>query len=116
MAQVHVLRHKVQVEGLSIRRVAREMCVSRNTVGDYLRQPQPVRYEAPRRKPVLEQVAPRIDELLAEWSHRTTPKQRITGTRIHRKLRGVSHAGAVPSWCADSVAGGRPTLMSSADA
>jgi len=87
MAQVHVIRHKVLVEGLSIRRVAREMGVSRNTVSKYLKQPQPVRREGPRRKPVLEQVAPRIDELLAEWSDRTTPKQRITGTRIHRQLR-----------------------------
>ena len=63
------------------------MGVSRNTVSKYLRQPQPVRHEGPRRKPVLERVAPRIDELLVEWSGRTTPKQRITGTRIHRQLR-----------------------------
>jgi transposase len=87
MAQVHVIRHKVLVEGLSIRRVAREMGVSRNTVTKYLRQPQPVRREGPRRKPVLECVAPRIDELLVEWSSRTTAKQRVTGTRIHRQLR-----------------------------
>jgi transposase len=87
MAQVHVIRHKVLVEGLSIRRVAREMGVSRNTVSKYLKQPQPVRREGPRRKPVLERVAPRIDALLVEWSDRTTPKQRITGTRIHRQLR-----------------------------
>jgi len=56
MAQVHVIRHKVLVEGLSIRRVAREMGVSRNTVSKYLKQPQPVRREGPRRKPVLERV------------------------------------------------------------
>jgi len=87
MAQVHVIRHKVLVEGLSIRQVARELGVSRNTVSKYLKQPQPVRHEGPRRKPVLERVAPRIDELLVEWSDRTTPKQRITGTRIHRQLR-----------------------------
>jgi hypothetical protein len=31
-------------------------------------------------------VAPRIEEILSEWSERTTPKQRITGTRIHRQL------------------------------
>jgi len=87
MAQVHVIRHKVLVEGLSVRQVAREMGVSRNTVSKYLKQPQPVRCEGPRRKPVLERVAPRIDQLLVEWSDRTTPKQRITGTRIHRQLR-----------------------------
>lgn len=87
MAQVHVIRHKVLVEGLSIRRVAREMGVSRNTVSKYLEEAEPIRREGPRRKPVLEKVGPRIDELLIEWAGRTTPKQRITGTRIHRQLR-----------------------------
>jgi transposase len=87
MAQVHVMRHKVLVEGLSIRQVAREMGVSRNTVSKYVKEAQPIRREGPRHKPVLERVAPRIDELLVEWSGRTTPKQRITGTRIHRQLR-----------------------------
>jgi len=39
-----------------------------------------------RARPVLEKVAPRIDDLLEEWSTRTTPKQRITGTRLHQQL------------------------------
>jgi len=87
MAQVHVIRHKVLVEGLSIRRTAREMGVSRNTVSKYLREAEPIRCEEPRRKPVLKRVGPRIDALLTEWAGRTTAKQRITGTRIHRQLR-----------------------------
>lgn len=87
MDQVHVIRHKVLVEGLAIRRVAREMGVSRNTVRKYLQVSEPVRREkGPRARPVLEKVAPRIDELLAEWALRTTPKQRITGTRLHQEL------------------------------
>ena len=36
MDQVHVIRHKVLVEGLAIRRVAREMSVSQNTMRKYL--------------------------------------------------------------------------------
>ena len=36
--------------------------------------------------PVLEMIAPRVEEILAEWRTRTTAKQRITGTRIHRQL------------------------------
>ena len=32
MNQIHVVRHKVLAEGLGVRRVAREMGVSRNTV------------------------------------------------------------------------------------
>ena len=43
MDQVHVVRHKVLVEGLSARRVAREMGVSRNTVKRYLSQAAPAR-------------------------------------------------------------------------
>ena len=87
MKQVHVIRHKVLVEGLSIRQVAREVGVSRNTVSKYLKAAEPVRSEKARQKPVLTRVGPRIDQLLIEWSGRTTKKQRITGTRIHRQLR-----------------------------
>ena len=43
MDQVHVIRHKVLVEGLSIRSVARQMRVSRNTVRKYLKVSVPVR-------------------------------------------------------------------------
>jgi len=87
MDQVHVVRYKVLVEGQTIRRVAREMSISRNTVRKYLKLSEPTRNEQrPRSRPVLEKVASRIDELLEEWGIRTTPKQRITGTRIHQQL------------------------------
>lgn len=87
MEQVHVIRHKVLVEGQSIRRVAREMGVSRNTVRKYLGQSEPVRREgSPRGRPVWERVWARIERLLEEWAGRTTSKQRITGTRVHRQL------------------------------
>ena len=43
MEQVHVIRHKVLREGQSVRQVARELGVSRNTIGKYLRQAEPVR-------------------------------------------------------------------------
>ena len=88
MSQVHVIRHKVIHEEQGIREVAREMGVSRNTVRKYLKQSEPVRMEKkPRPKPVLEKVAPRIDELLEEWGKAATQKQRITGSRVHRQLR-----------------------------
>lgn len=88
VAQVHVIRHKVLTEGLTVRRVAREMGVSRNTVKKYLSAPEPVRRESrPRPKPILERVQPRMDELISEWEEeRTTSKQRITATRLHREL------------------------------
>jgi transposase len=88
MDQVHVIRHKVLFEGKSIRSVAKEMGISRNTVAKYLKNPEPTRTVTRKQKlaPVMEMVAPRIEEILSEWSERTTPKQRITGTRIHRQL------------------------------
>ena len=86
--QVHAIRHQVLVQGRSRRVVAQEMGVSRNTVRKYLDQPEPVRVERePRPRPVWELVKPRLDQLLEEWSTRTTAKQRITGTRLVRQLR-----------------------------
>jgi len=87
MDQVHVLRHKVLKEGQSIRRVARELGLSRNTVTKYLDQPEPGRSSRRRReRPVWEAVKPRLEELIAECEPRTTAKQCITAMRLHRQL------------------------------
>jgi transposase len=87
MDQVHVIRHKVLVEAQSIRSVAREMGVGRNTIKKYLKISEPVRVVRQKKpSPVKEMVASRIEQILQEWRHRTTHKQRITGTRIHRQL------------------------------
>jgi transposase len=87
MDQVHVIRHKVLVEGQSVRSVARQIGVSRNTVRKYLLVSAPVRVERqPRARPVLERVRARLEALLEQWSSRTTAKQRVTGSRLHRQL------------------------------
>ena len=87
MDQVHVIRHKVLREGASIRQVARELGLSRNTVSKYLDQSAPVRRTYRRRgRPVWARVQARLEELVAEWEPRTTAKQRLTGVRLHRAL------------------------------
>ncbi len=87
MDQVHVIRHKVLVEGLSRRHVAEELHVSRNTVRKYLGESEPKRKKHKGRgSPKTDEVGPRIDALLDEWKDRTTAKQRITGTRLHQEL------------------------------
>ena len=84
---VYALRHKVFVEGKSRRQVAREMGLARDTVRRYLATPLPEPRKRKRSRPVLEQVRPRLEQLLEEWSERTTAKQRITGRRLQRALR-----------------------------
>jgi hypothetical protein len=85
--QVHVIRHKVLLEGQSQRKVARDMGLSRNTVKKYLEVSEPKRVEVQSRpRPVLDRVKPRIDQLLEEWAGRTTAKQRLTGSRLHLEL------------------------------
>jgi len=87
MDKVFVIRHKVLVEHRSIRSVAQEMGVSRNTVAKYLEISAPVRKEtASRDRPVTDKIVPRIDEILSQWAGRLTLKQRLTGTRIHQQL------------------------------
>jgi len=96
MDQVHVVRHKVLVEGRSQRAVARELGLARVTVRKYLDQGASARAEAaPRPRPVWEAVAPRMQSLLAESRQWTSGKQRLTATRLHELLRAEGHAVGV---------------------
>jgi predicted transcriptional regulator len=74
MDQVHVIRHKVLREGASIRRVAHELGLSRNTVSKYLEQSAPVRRTQRRRaRPVWERVRERFEELWPHGNHARPP-------------------------------------------
>jgi transposase len=88
MDQAHVIRHKHFFEGVSIRRIAREMKLSRNTVRKYLAEDGDPKRKEPqaRAAPIRDAAASRIEALLEEWSGRTTAKQRITGSRVHQQL------------------------------
>jgi transposase len=87
MSQVHVIRHKVLIENHSISQVASDLGISRNTVSKYLAQAEPSRkVSSPRPAPLRDRVSARIKELIDEWTPRTTPKQRITGSLLHHQL------------------------------
>jgi len=92
MDQVHVVRHKVLVEGRSQRAVARELGLARVTVRKYLDQGASAPAEAaPRPRPVWDSVAPRMQVLLAESRQWTSGKQRLTATRLHELLLAEGH-------------------------
>lgn len=92
MDQVHVVRHKVLVEGQSVREVARSMGFSRNTVKRYLAAAAPVRVEAKARaRPVWSKVEGRLHALLDESPQWTGGKQRLTATRLHQLLVAEGH-------------------------
>ena len=92
MDQVHVIRHKVLVDGRSQRQVAKELGISRVTVRKYLEGAAPVRREASRaRGRSGRQVGPRIEALLAASKDWTGGKQQLTATRLHELLIGEGH-------------------------
>jgi transposase len=85
--QIHVVRHKVLVEGRSQRQVAKELGIARDTVRKYLTESIPIRKETtPRARPVWAAVRERVETLLAESSQWTGGKQRLTATRLHELL------------------------------
>ena len=87
MDRVHVIRHKVLIEEQSVRRVAREMGLSRVTVKKYVGEAEPRRREKdPRARPVSDRIGPTIEEILESWAGRTTAKQRVTARRVHREI------------------------------
>jgi transposase len=89
MEEVYVVRHRHLVEHVPIRRLAREMGVSRNTIKRYLRGPPPG-VGKPRGvagAPVLDAVRPRIEALLEDAKNWTAGKQRLTAARLHTMLR-----------------------------
>ena len=93
MDQVHIVRHKVLVEGRSQRAVARELGLARVTVRKYLDQAVPLRTveAASRPRPVWDAVAARVQSVLVDSVRWTGGKQRLTATRLHELLLTEGH-------------------------
>jgi transposase len=90
MEDVLVIRRRVLVDGVSVRRVAQEMGLSRNTVRRYVEgaQPGPGRPRGKVGKPVSDSVGPRALEILGDAPRWTGGKQRLTAKRLHSILVG----------------------------
>lgn len=89
MDEVSTIRHRVLVQGVSRRAVAKEMGVSRNTVRRYLAKGVPVGEREPteRPRPVIENATARLEALLTDSPKWTGGKQRLTATQLWRLLR-----------------------------
>jgi len=84
--QVSVVRHKVLYDGQSVRSVAREFGLSRNTVHKYLSQSEPIRQEYPQRAyPVRDVIQGQIDVWMSD-KRLTSEKHRWTAPRIQELL------------------------------
>lgn len=84
---VHVARHKVLVEGKSIRAVAKEMGLSRITIRRYVRGAAPGKREyVDRPRPVHDAIAARVEKLIEASPKWTTAKQKLTAKRVHTML------------------------------
>jgi predicted transcriptional regulator len=93
MDQVHVALHKVLVEGRTQRTVARELGLSRTTVGKYAGQAAPVRKAeaGSRSRSVWDKVVVRVAAVLADSVRWRAGNQRLTATRLHLLLRAEGH-------------------------
>ena len=91
MDQVHVIRHKVLVEGRSRRQVAKELGISRLTIRKYLEEAAPRKETLVRPRPIWDAVRDRVDGLLAESGRWTGGKQQLTATRLHELLVTEGH-------------------------
>jgi len=93
MEEVYVVRHRHLVEGVPIRRIAREMGIDRNTVRRYVRG-APAGVGKPRGvfgAPVRDAVQGRAIEILEDSKHWTAGKQRLTAARLYTLLRSEGH-------------------------
>jgi transposase len=88
MDEVATIRHRVLVQGVSRRAVAKEMGVSRNTVKRYVAGAKiGERKPTVRPKPITDGARERIEALLAEAPKWTAGKQRLTAKQLWRLLR-----------------------------
>src|SRR5438045_9514946 len=92
--QVHVIRHKVLVDGRSQRQVAKEFGISRVTVRKYVEGAEPVRREAGRRaRPVGGEVGAGVGALLAASKEWAGGQQQLTANRLRELVIGEGTQG-----------------------
>lgn len=82
--QVKLLRSK----GVSIKKIARQMKLSKNTVRKYLRSPEPPQFKSRHYERLLDSYQDIVKEML---------KKHYLGTRIYNELLKVGYKGSLPT-------------------
>jgi len=81
---------QLHAQGASIRAIARDLDISRNTVRKYVRgerQPGEYRQSGPRSQPARDKIRAEVERMLRSEDLAETPrKQRLTAARVHRLL------------------------------
>ncbi|NLY79598.1 MAG: IS21 family transposase [Lysinibacillus sp.] len=92
MAQFHIIKYLYEVEGLSQRKIANKLGISRNTVSKYLKSNQPptiIQREKSYGKKEFSSETKRILPIIDQWleeDFKRWGKQRHTAANIHRRL------------------------------
>jgi transposase len=91
MDQFNVIRHKFQVEGLSIRKIAQQLTLSRNTVAKYCGgKVTPAQTRVTRRASTkFELTLTKIQEYIANSKGGFTAKQRVTVPTLQKHLENI---------------------------
>ena len=88
MDQVSIIRDRYFNLQHSVRRIARELELSRNTVKKYVGEAEPVRKQRKvKERPVRDEAQEKVQEVIERLRGRTTAKQAITGTLLHLELQ-----------------------------
>jgi len=89
------IRRAYFLEGMSIRKISRQMQHGRAVIRKAIAQAEPQGYQLlqPREAPVLEPYKPRINELL-DKSDKMPRKQRYTGHKIYELVRAEGYTGS----------------------
>lgn len=99
MSQVGEIRRMKEVEGYSIREIARRLSVSRNTVRKVLREDRVSDNDYRRKKPHRPKLEPFEEKLkeLVEANEKLPRREKRTAASLYEELQGHGYAGAVDS-------------------
>lgn len=99
MSQIGEIRRMREVDGYSIKEIARRLNVSRNTVRRVLREDRVSNNEYVRSEPHRPKLGPYVEilEEMIEANEKLPPRERRSATALYEELQGHGYSGAADS-------------------